>query len=261
MSKNKLLTTIIGIILLIALSLVYWMFPDADNSDLPSNTVGVTQNEYQETLQIYFFNVGNADSTLIINKDEAMLIDGGNKLDAEYIYKYIKEELGYYNFKYIIATHADRDHIGGLPSIIENMNSVEKIFMPNTEKQTLEAKSMIDTATERNIPLIEPEIDSEYELGDAKFKIKWVATQTDGEKNENGRTINAVNENQSSIVIELEYGDNKFLFMGDYEKLAKTNKFYKEIVWDVVDLVRASHHGSKSGLIQGFYELTNPKYV
>ena len=123
MNNNKLFRVIIGIIILIVLSLSYWMFLDSKDKDLDTNnTINIVQNEYKENLEIYFFNVGNADCTLIINKDEAMLIDGGNKADAKYIYEYIKEEIGYYNLKYIIATHADRDHIGGLPTIIENMN-------------------------------------------------------------------------------------------------------------------------------------------
>ena len=32
----------------------------------------------EDILRIYYFNVGQADSTLIINKGETMLSDGGN---------------------------------------------------------------------------------------------------------------------------------------------------------------------------------------
>ena len=261
MNNSKLVTAIIGIIILIVLSLSYWIFPVIDNNDFNIDIINSTQNKCEENLKIYFFNVGNADCTLIISKSEAMLIDGGNKADAKYICDYIREELEYYNLKYIIATHADRDHIGGLPTIIENMNSVEEILMPNTDKQTVETKNIINSANIKNIPIINPRINSEYTLGDSKFKIKWVATETEGEKDNNGKINNAVKTNQSSIVIELEYRDKKFLFMGDYEELSETNKYYKEINWSKVDLIKVAHHGSKSNLIKEFYTLTNPKYA
>jgi len=198
MNNNKLFKAIIGIIIVIAIGLLYWMFPNIDNNNVDvNNPIGVIQNAYEENLKLYFFNVGNADSALIINKDEAMIIDGGNTINGKNIYKYITEELGYYNIKYIVATHADRDHIGGLPTIIENMNSIETIFMPNTDKQTAQTKNIINSVNNKKISVIEPEIDSEYILGNAKFKIKWVATETQGEKDENGKTRNVVSSNST----------------------------------------------------------------
>ena len=43
-----------------------------------------------EFLKIYFLDVGQADSTLIINNNQTMLIDAGNNEDGNLIVKFIK---------------------------------------------------------------------------------------------------------------------------------------------------------------------------
>ena len=74
-----------------------------------------------------------------------------------------------------------------------------------------------------------------FKIGDAECVIKSVA---DGTK---------VDSNKSSIVIELTYGNNKFLFMSDHEKFTNGDiKKYPEenhdIVLDKVDVLKVAHH-------------------
>ena len=54
--------------------------------------------------------------------------------------------------------------------------------------------------------------------------------------------------------------------MGDYEFLKDKynnveNTYYKEVIWNKVDLVKVAHHGSTSALIEGFYKSTLPEYA
>ena len=44
-------------------------------------------------LMVHYLDVGQADSTLLVSGDEAMLIDTGNRDDADYILSYL-DELG-----------------------------------------------------------------------------------------------------------------------------------------------------------------------
>lgn len=58
----------------------------------------------EEDLTAYFLDVGQADSTLLVSQGEAVLIDAGNRDDAEFILGYIKN-LGIDHLKYVIFTH------------------------------------------------------------------------------------------------------------------------------------------------------------
>ena len=64
----------------------------------------------EEKLNILFFDVGQADSSLIINNGKTMLIDSGNQDDGEYLVNQIKS-LNINKIDYVIGTHVHEDHI------------------------------------------------------------------------------------------------------------------------------------------------------
>lgn len=46
----------------------------------------------EDNLKVYFIDVGQADSILVIHQDETMLIDAGNNEDGENVVSFIKEK-------------------------------------------------------------------------------------------------------------------------------------------------------------------------
>lgn len=80
-----------------------------------------------------------------------------------------------------------------------------------------------------------------YSLGNANWKVL---------------NINAKKSNDSSIVVELDYGNTKYLFMGD-----ATTTVEKNVNWDEVDVLKVAHHGSNSSTSETFLETTKPKYA
>ena len=60
--------------------------------------------EADDQLQIYFFDVGQADSILLISDGETMLIDAGNNEDGDMLVEKIKG-LGITTLNYVIGTH------------------------------------------------------------------------------------------------------------------------------------------------------------
>lgn len=129
-NKSKI---ILGIILLIVV-IVCVIYVEVINKE--------TDNIYRQInidsskLNIFFFNVGQADSTLITCEDKAILIDAGNDSDGEKIVEFLKaKEIN--KIDYLIGTHIHEDHIGGIIDIVNNIQ-VEKIFMPNNKSKTAE---------------------------------------------------------------------------------------------------------------------------
>lgn len=78
---------------------------------------------------VNYLDVGQGNATVIFLPDgKTLLIDGGNTMYGETIYKFLME----HNVKivdYMLATHADADHIGGLSYILDKME-VKTIFRP-----------------------------------------------------------------------------------------------------------------------------------
>ena len=73
-----------------------------------------------QMMTVAFLDVGQGDATLIRDGNNFdILVDGGNKGASESIISYMKES-GVDDLEIVLATHADRDHIGGLIGLLES---------------------------------------------------------------------------------------------------------------------------------------------
>lgn len=239
-NKSNFAILIIALIVLIILAYIINIQNNNTNyhSDYYDN-IGINI----DLLNIIYFNVGQADSTLITINDYAMLIDTGNKSDGYYIADFLKAQ-NINKIDFLILTHLDEDHIGGTYKIIEELN-IGVIYMPNMESNKDFYKELIDTANKYNVTIdksLNASDDIKYNLGQATWKVL----------NINSDNIN--NTNDSSIVIELYYNNTKYLFMGDATTAVESSRD-----WDNVDVLKVGHHGSDSSTSQSFVERTNPK--
>ena len=171
----------------------------AENSTSTENDPRVTETTdiIDSSLEVHFIDVGQGDSTLIICDGEAMLIDAGDNSKGTTVQLYLKKH-GIEELKYVIGTHPDADHIGGLDVIIYKF-SCDTIIMTDVESDTNTYRDVIDTINYKNYIITYPVIGNEYRLGEAKFTILGPLKKYDS-------------DNNNSIVIKLLHGTNSFLF-------------------------------------------------
>ncbi len=82
---------------------------------------------------VYYFDVGQADSILIECNDEYMLIDAGNNDDGELIVSKL-QSYGIEKIDYLVGTHPHEDHIGGIPFLLQAANSA--VALSNDEEES-----------------------------------------------------------------------------------------------------------------------------
>ena len=140
-------------------------------------------------LEVYFLDVGQADSILIRNNDEAMLIDAGNNEDGKLISNYITS-LGIKDFKYVVGTHPHEDHIGGLDNIINDFN-IDNVLMPDAITTTKTFTDVLDAIENKNMTYTVPVIGSTFTLGTANIEIIYTGDD---------ETIKVENNKISAIV-------------------------------------------------------------
>ena len=240
MKNKKFISSIVlAVIIIICAILSIVIDNNSINNEVNSNLNNTINIETSDNIfRVYYFNVGNADCTLLQFNNFTMLIDGGNEADVKFIIEYLKNELGITKLDYVIATHSDDDHIGGLDKVIDNfelgtfyMPIVEVNQEPNKDK---ELKELIAAVINKGIVEI-PNINDTFTFGDVEFIVKWIADST------------IVSSNKSSIVLEAIYGETRFLFMGDYEEatdkeLEKLGGEYKRPIFSEVDVLKVAHH-------------------
>lgn len=66
-------------------------------------------------------------------------------------------------------------------------------------------------------------------------------------------------DNDTSIVIQLNYKDNKFLFMGDATSKVEKQLLNKEVL-EKIDVLKVGHHGSNTSSSEKFLNVILPTY-
>ena len=234
--KNNKLKTILGILAFIII-IIFAIYVQISNTDNLYGNLDIDKSK----LNIFYLNVGQADSTLIIMGEEVMLIDAGDKSDGQYISQFLQAQ-GINEIDYLIETHSDDDHSGGIKYIVDNFN-VRKIYMP---KSAISESEILDLSRIQ----IFSDLNKEYNFDKATWRVLSV---------NNSEEISEGNDNNTSIVIQLNYENTKYLFMGDAETKIE-NQLISAGKLEKVDILKVSHHGSNYSSSEKFLEKVKPRY-
>ena len=193
---------------------------------------------------IHVIDVGQADSILITTpSNKNMLIDGGDEDSAKIIKSYLKNKK-VKNLDVVIATHPDSDHIGSLDYIIDNFD-VEKIYMPNQTTDSECYINLIDSCNNKNLKVNYLSKDDSFNLDDStNIYVLSPSYITD-------------NNNSNSIVLNISYKNNNFLFTGDCEESNEMDMINSYNLEDI-DFLKVAHHGSYIASSLAFLEETTP---
>ncbi len=215
-----------------------------DNLENITITTGkeITQefvSEEKENLQVYFFDVGQADSILVKNEDKTMLIDAGNNEDGELLVKNL-QTLQVTKIDYLIGTHPHEDHIGGLDDIIQNFE-IENIYMPNVQTNTKTFEDVLDAVAQKGLTITTPKVHDTFQIGEAQCEIMAVGDDEN-------------NLNLASIVIQMKFDELTYLFTGDAEE-----EIEQKLEVGKVNILKAGHHGSDTSSSENFLQKIAPE--
>ena len=196
--KQSIVISIISTIILLGIILLGSNFNKTEefNNFIKANNLIENQTEGNlENLIVYFIDVGQADSILIKNQDDTLLIDAGNNEDGQDVVNFIKGK-GITKLNYVIGTHPHEDHIGGLDDVINSDLKIENLWMPKIQTNTKTFEDVLDAVKNKGLKVTAPNKGDSFEIGKAKCEV-----MTDS-------ILNKDNLNLSSIVIRLEFENN-----------------------------------------------------
>ena len=196
--------------------------------------------------QIDFIDVGQGDATLVRCDGHYMLVDGGKAKASALIYSYLKNN-GIKHLDYMVATHPDADHIGGLAGAL-NYATVDTAYCPVTSYDTKTFASLTKYLAKQNKSLTVPSAGDVFELGSAEVTVVGpISVSTD-------------DTNNSSIVLRIVYGKTSFLLTGDAEQDEE-----REIIDSGAQIestvLKVGHHGSGSSTSYYFLREVAPEYA
>ena len=211
--------------------------------------------KFDKNYYIYYLDVGQGDSSLIINKGKSILIDtGGKTISNKDEWAKRKKEFHYTDntitllrskginsLSYLIITHGDFDHMGEAINLVNNFK-VEKVILNCGSYNALE-KELIRVLGKKKIKYYS----CIKELNIDNSKLYFLQTKEYD------------NENDNSNVIYTELNGYKFMFMGDASITTEKEIINKYNLSDI-DIFKVGHHGSKTSSSKEFINEIKPKY-
>lgn len=200
------------------------------------------QEPVQNRFIVYFIDVGQGDASLILCDDNSMLIDGGQSKQSDKIYAFLKEK-GINHLDYIVATHPDDDHVGGLAGAL-NYAAVDTALSPVSSDDSVSFEYFKKYLDKQGIKITVPAAGDTYPLGDSMITVLGPREAADS-------------DNNNSIVLKVTHGENSFLFTGDAESEEEN-----DIIYAGADLestvLKIAHHGSASSTSDEWLNAVNP---
>ena len=207
-------------------------------------------------LKIYFIDVGQGDSTLIITpRGKSILIDGGGSdsydVGKNTLLPYLLERR-IAKLDYVIISHFDSDHVKGVLTILEELD-VEKVIISKQYQTSENYKEFLEIIKHKNIFV------KQVSKGDKINIEKDLSVNILFPISDELISENALNNN--SIVAKLVYENFTMLFTGDIEKIAeeKLVEIYAKTNALKSKILKIAHHGSKTSTTEGFLELVSPQ--
>ena len=209
------------------------------DSGAPSTTAQASAN-----VTIKFIDVGQGEAILIALPEKTMLIDAGPTGSAPKIAQ-VLQELGRNKIDYLVATHPDEDHIGGMADVISN-TQIGTIYAPNKTNNTATYRKFLTAIQNNNLQITLAEAGTIIDQTDSyKLEILWPK-----------KDANFPETNDYSIIIKLTVGNKTFLFTGD----APTNAILNSNPGHI-DVLKLSHHGSRTGTTEVLIHKLSPTYA
>jgi len=218
--------------------------PDSGTSSQPNTGAPSTTTQTSANVTIKFIDVGQGEAILIALPEKTMLIDAGPTGSAPKIAQ-VLQELGRNKIDYLVATHPDEDHIGGMADVISS-TQIGTIYAPNKTNNTATYRKFLTAIQNNNLQITLAEAGTIIDQTDSyKLEILWPK-----------KDANFPETNDYSIIIKLTVGNKMFLFTGDAPTSAILDSNPGHI-----DVLKVSHHGSRTGTTEQLVRKLSPTYA
>ena len=210
-------------------------------------------NLFPKDMKIYFIDVGQGDSTLVITPtNKKILIDSGGSESGSFdvgentLFPYLLDR-GINYLDYICISHFDADHCQGFIYLLNNIK-IKNIIVSKQYELTNNFEEIIGIAKKKKINILK------VEEGDILHVDKYTKAQI---LHPSYGLHEDINEN--SIVMKLICFKKSLLFTGDISEDIEKELAEKYSSILKSDILKVAHHGSKTSSSEEFIQVVAPK--
>lgn len=213
--------------------------------------ISITSIKIPKELKINFIDVGQGDSCLITTpQNKKVIVDSGGSesydVGKNVLLPYLLDKR-ITKIDYIMISHFDTDHCKGFEYVLENLK-VKNVIISKQSETSENFKQIMKIIRKKRINLIVVQKGSKIKI-DNFTTVDIISPHSENI---------ADNMNDNSIVAKLEAYNFSILFTGD-----ASEKIEKELIKEKInlksDILKVSHHGSKTGTSEEFLKSVKPK--
>lgn len=213
--------------------------------------ISITSIKIPKELKINFIDVGQGDSCLITTpQNKKVIVDSGGSesydVGKNVLLPYLLDKR-ITKIDYIMISHFDTDHCKGFEYVLENIK-VKNVIISKQSETSESFKQIMKIIRKKRINLIIVQKETKIKI-DNFTTVDILSPQSENI---------ADNMNDNSIVAKFEAYNFSILFTGD-----ASEKIEKELIKEKInlksDILKVSHHGSKTGTSEEFLKSVKPK--
>lgn len=242
---------------------------------------------WQKTGSVNFLDVGQGDAIYIRTPDNKhLLIDGGGTFRfrqegeewkeraspyevGEKLVVPLLKKRGVHHIDWLIVSHGDFDHIGGLQAVLEQI-PVKHILFNGTWKDNETSRKLIQTALKKDIPFYAAHKNQSLSVGRHTVLHFLYPSQRSP-----SLPVWEDKQNDRSLVFLMEMYQARLLFSGDVEKMGEADILYGYLEGQTqaqaaetnqsdvyhltpIDVLKVAHHGSKTSTTEEWLAFWKP---
>lgn len=208
---------------------------DADELDPP-------ETDAEGELIIQFFDVGQADATLLQGPDFNILVDAGHWQQNDvvpYLNEHDVEELDL-----LLLTHPHADHIGQADEVLEEID-VQEVWMSGDSHTSATFERVVDAIEASDAGYHEPRAGEVFEISSLRIEVLHPEELT-GDLHE------------GNIAVRMVFGEMRVMLTGDAEEREEDLMLERDLELDA-DIYQLGHHGSSTSSTSEFLEEMDPE--
>lgn len=176
---------------------------------------------------VFVGTADDADCAILVGREGCVVIDTGEEQDTAHILELLRR-YEVETIDYLILTHPHKDHIGGCPAILKELE-VRKILTPYCDKIDSRYQELLELAAQLAVPVENVLETEQFQCGDFQVTI-YPPEELEYSK-----------ENNYSLAALVRHDDVNLFFAGDAQK----KRMEEILLYDLPDIVlyKVSHHG------------------
>ncbi len=210
-------------------------------------TVGAAPNP--DPPAALFMNVGKADSAVFFVGGKTYLVDTGTKDSAAAMLRAL-QTYGVTRLEGVMITHTDKDHVGGLKALLKSDIRVDRLYAPAWHSEASDEEHPVYVASQKyDIPMTWTVAGDVIPVDDTiRFSVLGPLHQ------------DAENENNNSMVLNLETPHGNMLLTGDMEEAEEAELLGAGVISSAA-VLKVAHHGEDDTSTRPFVARVRPQWA